>query len=194
MKNLKASAKEIVRFISISGFIIALAYLIYRDNVFTSTMWAFQYFVSSITIGIAYVTFKEKNFREGIALLLFWYIILVMSVSSENRDVFILEGVYAGITALAVYWYIITISKSFIKNEISRIIMAIIIIGLSNCLIVVILDLYGLQSIYSPFSETLNKMFFNFKIGATIGLFMGTGIELSNYLVDVVFKEKKLES
>ena len=191
MKNIETLKLAIVRFVIISGFIIAVAYLIYQIAVFTPTMWAFQYFVSGITLGIAYVTFKEKNYREGIALLLLWYIILVGVISKGNHWVFILEGVYICIIALAVYLYIIIIKRSFVRNEISRIIVSTIIVGLSNSFIIVILELYRLQSISSPFPDMLNGMFLNFKIGATLGLFMGVGIELSNYFIDVVYKEKR---
>ena len=147
MKNIETLKLAIVRFVIISGFIIAVAYLIYQIAVFTPTMWAFQYFVSGITLGIAYVTFKEKNYREGIALLLLWYIILVGVISKGNHWVFILEGVYICIIALAVYLYIIIIKRSFVRNEISRIIVSTIIVGLSNSFIIVILELYRLQSI-----------------------------------------------
>lgn len=194
MKNIDALKKAIFRFIIISGLIIALAYLIYQIAVFTPTMWAFQYFISGITIGIAYVAFRDKNYREGIVLLLLWYIILVSVISKGNYWVFILEGVYICFIALAVHLYIKIIGKSFIKNEISRIIVSTIIIGLCNSFIVVVLNLYSLQSIFSKLPNILDTMFLNLKIGAILGLFMGVGIELSNYFVDVVYKEKRVTS
>lgn len=194
MKNIEELKRAAFRFIIVSGLIIALAYLIYRIAVFTPTMWAFQYFISGITIGISYTTFRNKNYREGIVLLLLWYIILVGVISQGNYWVFILEGVYTCIIALAIHLYLIIISKPFIKNEITRIIISIIILGLCNSLIVVVLNLYTLQSIFSHFPNMLDAMFLNMKIGAMLGLFMGVGIELANYFVEVVFKEKKVAS
>jgi len=40
----------------------------------------------------------------------------------------------------------------------------------------------------------LDAMFLNMKIGIMLGLFMGVGIELANYFVEVVFKERKVAS
>jgi len=92
--NIEKIKQAIIRFIIIAGLIIAIAFLIYRIAVFTPTMWAYQYFISGITIGLAYVTFRDKNYRLGILLLLFWYIILVSNISEGNSWVFVLEGTY----------------------------------------------------------------------------------------------------
>lgn len=194
MKIYEILKRAIVRCVITSGLIISLAYLIYRTAIFTPTMWAFQFLISGITIGIAYTTFRDKNYREGLVLLLLWYIIIVSAISQGNYWIFILEGAYTVIIALAVYVYLLIVSKSFVKNEISRIIVSTIIIGLFNCFIVVVLNLYSIQSIFAHFPNLLDAMFLNLKIGAMLGLFMGVGIELANYFVDVVFKEKMIAS
>jgi len=194
MINIERLKQSIIRFLIISGLIIALAYFIYQIAVFTPTMWAFQYFVSGITVGISYVTFQDKNYREGLVLLLLWYVILVSVIAKGNNWVFILEGVYICFIALGVYLYLVIISESFIKNEISRIIVSTIILGIFNSLIVVVLNLYSLQSIFDHFPNILDAMFLNLKIGLILGLFMGVGIELANYFVDVIFKAKKVTS
>jgi len=194
MKNIEALKRAMIRLTIISGLIIGLAYFIYQIAVFTPTMWAFQYFISGITIGLAYVTFRDKNYREGLGLLLLWYIILVSIISKGNSWVFILEGTYICIIAFAVYLYIIIIGKPFIKNEISRIIVSTIILGLFNSFIIVVLNLYSIQSLFAHFPNMLDAMFLNLKIGAMLGLFMGLGIELSNYFIDVFYKEKIVTS
>ena len=190
--NIEKIKQAIIRFIIIAGLIIAIAFLIYRIAVFTPTMWAYQYFISGITIGLAYVTFRDKNYRLGILLLLFWYIILVSNISEGNSWVFVLEGTYTCIIALAVYLYIIIINKPFIKNEISRIIVSTIILGVCNSFIILVLYLYSIQSLLANFPDMLNAMFLNLRIGAMLGLFMGVGIELSNYFIDVVYKGKRI--
>ncbi len=194
MKNIETFKYAIIRFVIISGLIIALAYWIYQIAVFTPTMWPFQYFISGVTIGLSYVTFYKKNYREGLVLLLLWYIVLVSIISKGNSWVFILEGTYICTIAFAVYLYIIIIGKPFIKNEISRIIVSTIILGLCNSFIIVILNLYSIQSIFAHFPDMFDAMFLNLKIGAILGLYMGIGIELSNYIIDVVYKEKIVTS
>ncbi len=62
MKNIETLKQAIIRCFTISGLIIAIAFLIYRAEVFTPTMWPFQFLVSGITIGIAFTTFREKNY------------------------------------------------------------------------------------------------------------------------------------
>ena len=192
MINTEIMMRAIIRFSIIAGLIITLAFLIYRIAVFTPTMWAFQYFISGITIGLAYVTFRDKNYRIGLVLLLLWYIILVSVISEGNSWVFILDGAYTCIIALAVHLYIIIINKPFIKNEISRIIASTIILGVCNSLIILVLNLYSFQSLFAHFSYMLDAMFLNLRIGAMLGLFMGVGIELSNYFIDVVYKGKRI--
>lgn len=194
MENIEPIKRAIIRFIIIAGFIIALAYLIYQIAIFTPTMWPFQYFISGITIGLAYVTFIDKNYRVGLVLLLLWYFILVGVIAKGNSSVFILEGTYTCIIALAVYLYIIIIGKPFIKNEISRIIASTIILGLCNSFIVLVLYLYTIPSLFAHYPFMLNAMFLNMRIGAILGLLMGVSIELSNYFIDVVYKEKRIVS
>ena len=158
MKKIETFKFAIIRFVIISGLIITLAYWIYQIAVFTPTMWPFQYFISGVTIGLSYVTFYKKNYREGLVLLLLWYIVLVSIISKGNSWVFILEGTYICTIAFAVYLYIIIIGKPFIKNEISRIIVSTIILGLSNSFIIVILNLYSIQSIFAHFPDMFDAM------------------------------------
>ncbi|MCX6121266.1 MAG: hypothetical protein NTX44_06565 [Ignavibacteriales bacterium] len=194
MKNIGTLKQAIVRCFAISGFIIAIAFLIYRAEVFTPTMWPFQFLVSGITIGIAFTTFREKNYRGGIALLILWYLVLTIPTSQGNSWIFILEGVYAVIISAAVYLYIHIVGKSFIKNEIFRIITSTLIIGIFNSLIILVLGLYTLQSLFRNFPSIVDAMFLNLKIGGMLGLFMGVGIELSDYLIDTLYKNKEVAS
>jgi len=194
MKNIETLKQAITRCFTISGLIIAIAFLIYRDEVFTPTMWPFQFLVSGITIGIAFTTFREKNYRGGLALLLLWYLVLTIPISQGNSWIFILEGVYTVIISAAVYLYIHIARKSFIKNEISRIVTSTLIIGIFNSLNILVLSLYTLQSLFSHFPSIVDAMFLNLKIGAMLGLFMGVGIELADYLIDTLYKSKDVGS
>ena len=194
MKNIEKLKQAMIRFLSVSGLIIAIAFLIYRDGVFTPTMWPFQFLISGISIGIAFTTFRDKNYREGLALLLLWYLVITGLVSQGNSWIFILEGAYTVIIAAAVYLYIYIVRKSFIKNEISRIFVSTLILGIFNSLIILVLSLYSLQSLFNHFPSIIDAMFLNLKIGAMLGLFMGGGIVLADYLVDALFKGNKLAS
>jgi hypothetical protein len=194
MKNVEVLKQPVMRCFTISGLIIAIAFLIYRAEVFTPTMWPFQFLVSGVTIGIAFTTFRDKNYRAGLALLLLWYLIITVPTSQGNTWIFILEGVYTVIIAAAVYLYIYIARKSFITNEISKIFLSTLIIGIFNSLIIVVLSLYSLRSFFSHFPNIVDAMFLNLKVGAMLGLFMGVGIVLADYLIDTVYKAKDVAS
>jgi hypothetical protein len=193
-KNIDIIKQSLVRCISTSGFIIAIAYFIYQDSVFTPTHSPFQFLISGITIGISYTSFRNQNYREGLALLLLWYFIIIVSISERHTWLFILEGTYICIIAAAVYAYLNIIRKPFIKDEIFRIVTSTVIIGIANCLIIVVLNLYSLPSIFINFPNILDIMLLNLKIGVILGLLMGIGIELANYLVNILFIQKKVAS
>jgi len=191
MKSLETTKQALVRSISISGFIIAVAFFIYHESVFTPTRWPFQFLLSGITVGISFTTFRDQYYREGLALLFLWYIIIVGSIPERHAWLYILHGTYTCIIAAAVYVYLIIVRKPFIKNEILRMSTSIVVLGLANCCIIVVLSIYSLPSLFSNFSRILDAMFLNLKIGALLGLLMGIGIELADYIVNLLFIQTK---
>ncbi|MGD0591406.1 MAG: hypothetical protein ABSA44_11515 [Bacteroidota bacterium] len=194
MKDIELIIQDIVRCISVSGVIIGLAYLIYGSSVFIPTRWPFQYLISGITIGIAFATFRDKNYREGIALLALWYIILFGSVTGRHSWMFILEGTYIIIISIAVFFCITIVRKPFINNEFLRVCTSTVILGIANSFIVVLLNLFSLTHIYPHLSQIFDAMFLNLKIGAMLGLFMGVGVELSDGIINPILFKKKVAS
>lgn len=194
MKDIELIKQGIVRCISVSGVIIAIAYFIYGSGIFIPTHWPFQYLISGITIGISFTTFRDKNYREGIMLLALWYIILLGSVAGERKWTFILEGTYIVTISVAVYFYITIVRKPFIDNEFLRVCTSTAILGVANSFIIVVLKLFSFTQIYPRLPQIFEVMFLNLKIGAMLGLFMGVGIELSDSIINPILFKKKVAS
>ena len=194
MKDIELVKQALVRCISISGVIIGLAYLIHGSSVVIPTRWPFQYLISGITIGIAFTTFRDNNYREGIALLALWYVILLGSIAERFMWIFILEGTYIIIISFAVYLYITIIRNPFINNEFLRVCTSIVILALANSFIIIVLKLISLTPIYPHLSQIFDAMFLNMKIGAMLGLFMGVGVELSDSIIIPTLFKKKVAS
>jgi hypothetical protein len=190
MKDIEFLKQSIVRFISISGIIIAFAYLVYGRSVFISTQWPVQFFVSGITIGLAFITFRERYYREGLALLVLWYIILIGLATERHRWIFILEATYISIISIAVYFCIKIVQKLFISNEFLRIATFTVILGVSNSFIIIVLYLFSFSIILSHLPQIFDAMYLNLKIGTMLGLFMGVGIELSDIVINSAFFKK----
>ena len=174
--------ESIIRFIIITGLIIAAGYYLYHNSVFISTHWPFQFLVSGIIVGIAYATFYKNNLSIGITILLIWYIVLTSLVSRNNSWGYILEGVYIGFFSAAVYLYILIIRKYIIENILVRFIISSILFGVINSLIIVFLSLLS-QAIFVDMSKIIKPMILNLQIGAGIGLMLGIGIQLSDSFI-----------
>ena len=186
--------ESIIRFIIIAGLIIAMGYYLYQKSVFIPTHWPFQFFVSGITVGIAYATFNKNNLSIGITILLIWYIILTSLISKHNTWVLIMEGTYISFFSASVYLYKIIIRKYIIKNILVRIIISTILFGITNSLIIVFLNLFSPEMLLTNFHEIFTPMIMNLGIGSGIGLFLGIGIQLSDSFIKSMLLQNKITS
>jgi hypothetical protein len=129
------------------------------------------------------------------ALLLLWYIISVGSFSELHTWLFILSATYICVIAAAVDFYLFLIGKSFIKGILIRIFLSTFMIALANGFIIIILlviaNLFSHRPFYAHFHDMLNDVVSNLIFGAQFGLLMGIGIELSEYLSNLLFIKKK---
>ncbi len=190
--NSDSIVQSILRFLIVSGVVIIGGYLVYEKSVFISTQWPYQFFSSGITLGIAYAAFCDNHIREGIAMLLGWYLILTLSPPGHNSWLFILFGAYVILIAYAVYYYLRIIKKSFASNSLVRIIIACVLIAVTNSIIVLVLVLITLPASSANLVIRLEGMFLNLKIGAGLGLLFGFGAELADYVAKTYMKQKKV--
>jgi hypothetical protein len=184
--------QSLIRFMMITGLIIAVGYLIYQESVFISTRWTFQFFISGITLGITYAMFKANHFREGFAILCLGYIAATCLISSPHSWLFILEGIYISFIAVAVYIYLIISRIYFNSTSLIRIIISGVLIGIVNSLIIIVLNLFPQKSSFDNTPIIMEYILLNLKIGVGIGLLFGIGVELSNWSIKSCLIPKEL--
>ena len=194
MQTLDSIKQALVRWFVVSGCIILVATYFYQANVFIPTRWPFQYFLSGITIGLAYATFRVDNYRIGLLVLVLWYLGVTLPFAGNNSWIFILEAVYIVMIAAGVYIYLYFIRKPFVKDEVRRVGVSILIMGLSNCLIIPVLSLFTIGASIHHLSRLVDTMSLNVQIGALLGLLMGIATEFAEYLVGLLSRSTAVAS
>jgi hypothetical protein len=191
MNEIDSIKQSIVRFLSISGFIVLIAYLIFGKKIFILTYAPSQFFQSGITIGLAYTSFYNNKVRQGIASLILWFILLYSISSSRHWWIVVLCLTYISMISLGVYYSIKINHKPFITNEFFRIATFTVLLGISNALIIVVLNLITFWRIKYNLPQIPESMLFNLRYGAMLGCFAGVSIELfDRFIYPKMFIEK----
>jgi hypothetical protein len=178
----------LMRAVVVSGLGIGLGLVFYHFSVFTPTMKAFQFTMSSVTIGVAYAALKGDSMRNGFAALFVWYIVLTAGVIRDfNSWLLILNLVYIGGMASATYVHQRVVNARFSTGAIQRIVLAGVITALANGLIVMFLALFFVQAAISHAAAIMETVYYNLQLGALIGIATGSGMEVAEYLLGTVF-------
>ena len=190
--NTEVMTELIVRFIVVAATIIAFGYLLFDVSIFIPTHWAYQFFNAGFTIGIAYSSFFNKKIREGIVMLLLWYLIITLSKPVINYWLFILNGAYISLLAIAVL-LCLNITRMFsISNNFFKVVISCIVFGVLNSLVIVVLTAFSHPYSYEGLSVVLLNMYLNLKIGAGLGLLFVLGTEMAELAVKSVVIHKKV--
>jgi hypothetical protein len=182
-KTKKPWKQSILRALIISASGILFGFVLYGNAVFISTLVPVQFTVSSITAGIVYAALKSQSPRIVWAMLLIWYALLTGREALHNSWLFILYFTYiVGIT-VAIFAYNHIVTKPAVNRVVLRPIFAAAIIAIVNGLIIILLELiqyivYGIH-----FRIRLDIVNLNTQFGAIIGIAIGTGIEIAEYLI-----------
>ncbi len=168
--------------IVISGVGILVGFIFYRYSVFIPTMRPFQFAVSSISAGLAYAFSKSSIQRHLLPALFVWYVVLTGLLVKLTWWSLILNFAYVGGITSAIFVYNYAASKPYSNRIILRIIYAGAIIAIANGLILMFLGIFSVKVIFFHFSVWLSAIEYNVEIGAVIGLAIGLGIEIAEYL------------
>jgi hypothetical protein len=190
--NVELIKQGVARFVSVAGLIVGIAYLIYHESVFIPTRWPFQFSISGITIGLSYAFFSANKIKEGIAILVLLFVISSGSIIEHHTWNFILNATYICVMACAVYLFLFIIRKQYFTNRIMCIVIAGVIIGVSNSLIILVLRLFSPLSSFAQFPMLVEALHLNLKIGTVMGLLFGIGTELSKYIISSFLSHKKV--
>ncbi|GEM_PF-1396301 len=172
----------ILRAFIVSGVGILVGFILYRSAVFIPRMWPFQFTVSSIPAGVAYALNKSSMRRHLLPALLIWYIILTGLIVKLTWRSVILNFAYVVVITLAVFVYNYVVTKPFSSKAILRIVFAGAIISIANGSITILSAIYLFKFILANSVVWLNALEHNAEIGAVIGLAIGAGIEIAEYL------------
>jgi hypothetical protein len=190
--NAELIKQGIVRFLSVAGLIIGIAYLIYHGSIFIPTRWPSQFVLSGISIGLSYAIFSLNKNKEAIAVLVLYFIISSGFIKEYRTWNIVLEGTYICVMACAVYSFLFIIRKQYFTHRIMNIVTAGVIIGVSNSLIIFVLRLYYPSSFFAQLPKLIDAAYLNLKIGTVMGLLFGIGTELSQYIISSYITRKKV--
>jgi hypothetical protein len=182
----------LMRAVVVSGLGIGLGFVFYQFSVFTPTMKAFQFTMSSVTIGVAYAALKGHSTRNGLAALFVWYVVLTAGVIRDfNSWLLVLNLAYIGGMAAATYVHQRVLNTRFSTGRIQRIVLAGVTTALANGLIVLFLALFFLQAAIAHAAAIMETVYYNLQLGSLIGLATGSGMEVAEYLQGTFFDHPK---
>ncbi len=171
-----------LRAMVVSGFGIALGFVLYQFSIFRPTMRVSQFTFSSITIGMTYAALKVSRQRDGLAALFVWNVVLTGLIEEFNSWLLVLNLAYiagmAGVTFLHHY----VVRRNVVAGAFQRIVLAGAMIAIGNALIAVFLAIISWKVSLSHLGSTMEHVFYNLQIGTLIGLAAGLGMEIAEYL------------
>ena len=190
MESIQIYSKQIiVRILIVAGTGIAVGFVLFRSAIFIPTMTTIQFTISSITVGLFYSMIKSSTLRNGLATLLIWYFVNSVFFDPHNRWMWILNLAYISGIAGACYLSMFTIKKGYVNGMVMRIAAFTVFIAIVNGLIVVILSLYSWRRAIAHLDKLFQSTLSNLELGAMIGLGLGIGIEIAEYIINKYFAD-----
>jgi predicted RNA-binding Zn-ribbon protein involved in translation (DUF1610 family) len=183
------SQAEKVRFATraliVAGTAIAVGLAIFQGGVFTPTMRAFQFTFSGITAGLFYAAIKEGNLRLGFVALFVWYLVSTFLVEhgEYNSWLLVLNLAYIVGIAGATYLHGRLVRASLVRGIAQPIAAMGVLFALANGFIVFILASFSLRSALDHPMVVLEQSFRNLQLGTLLGLAIGIGIEIGEYVL-----------
>jgi hypothetical protein len=179
----KTWTEALVRTIVVAGSGVLLGFALYESQVFTPTMVAFQFTMSSVSAALVYATMRSTSIRNGLATLLVWFVVLTWAIEEFNPWLLWLNSIYIIGIGVAILTYTHLIRELLFRFGFARIFLAGALLSIANGLIIVVLALitrrYGLQDAEKIWTLVVR----NCEFGALIGLAVGCGIEIAEIVM-----------
>jgi len=173
------------RALIVAGTAIAVGLAIFQGGVFTPTMRAFQFTYSGITAGLFYAAIKEGKLRLGFAALVVWYLVLTFLIEhgESNSWLLVLNLSYFVGIAGATYLHGRLVRASLVRGFAQPVAAMGVLTALANGLIVVVLASSSLRVMLDHPMVVVEQSFRNLQLGTVLGLAIGIGIEIAEYLL-----------
>ena len=188
MESIQMYSKQIiVRILIVTGTGLGIGFILFRGAIFIPTMTAFQFTISCITVGLFYSILKSSTLRNGLAAVLIWYFVNSAFFDPHNRWMLVLNLAYIGGIAGACYLSMFTIKNGYVQSIVMRIAALTVFIAIVNGLIVVFLSLFSWHRAITHLGKLFQNTLTNLELGAMIGLGLGIGIEIAEYIINNYF-------
>lgn len=175
--------QSVVRLLIVAGAGIATGYTFFQSAVFNPNARASQFLTSSITSALWYSALKASRLREGLAALFVWYILLSVVLVRPDSWLLLLRLVYVLGLAAAVAVYIYAVKNDLVRGVTQRVAAMGVITALVNGLIIVVLALFSGPLLFHYPVSIVAAAFENVQLGTLLGIGLGAGMELAEYLV-----------
>jgi hypothetical protein len=166
--------------ITISGLLIG--YLFRGSSIFDPSAVAFQFTFNSITAALFYSTMKSSSTRNALVVALVWYLLNTLTYP-KNVHMMVMYLVYVAAILVTVMLYLRSIRRPMFQGTVQRIVAFSLLTALLNGLVVVVLEIIWTVFAGAQFQRTSAIAFENFQLGALIGLGVGAGIQLAEYML-----------
>jgi predicted RNA-binding Zn-ribbon protein involved in translation (DUF1610 family) len=178
-----SSKQPILRGVIVAIAGLAIGFAFYQWEIVAPHMRAFQFTVISITAGTFYAAIKQRAIRNGLAALLVWYVLLTFLIERFDPWHLVLNFVYIAVIALVVYLDVYAAGRLPFGGRLQRIAAMLTLTAVGNALIILIIGLILLREALSKPQVLVDSCFFNLKLGGLVGLGLGIGMEISEYVI-----------
>jgi hypothetical protein len=172
----------IIRILIIAASGIAAGYIFYGFPIFITTVAPFQFTYHTITAALFYGILKSSSRRSALLAVLVWCAISTL-IDVKNTSVIVMDiANVAGVSA-AMYLYLRLLHRPILSGVFQRLATASLLVGAANALIAIGLILFWAVLAGMSLQRIPQAALSNFQIGTLIGLGIGTGIEISEYVI-----------
>jgi hypothetical protein len=162
---------------------VGFGLIFFRLNVFEMGLIASQFLISGITSATAYAALKTPRWRDGLAALFVWYVVLMFLAGGYNAYLLILYLAYVAGIAAAVCLYCYFVRKEIVRGVLQRVAAAGVIIAVANALIILFLGFFNTHAVAASPGSFASTVFRNLQIGTLIGIGFGLGVEIAEYII-----------
>jgi hypothetical protein len=174
----------IVRILIVCASGIAAGFLFYGSLIFIPTMVPFQFTYSSITASLFYGFQKSSSLRNALLAVLVWYAASTL-IDVKNSSMLVLCFAYVAGISVVVYLYLRLIHRPVLNGVFQRVATFSLLTGTVNLIIAVALTAFWAALAGMSFHRVPQIAVDNFQIGTLIGLGIGAGIEIAEYILAI---------
>ncbi|GEM_PF-2673514 len=165
---------------------ILFGFIFYGNYIFLPTSSSAQFVFSGATVAIFYSILKKYALKNAVGIVLLYYFFSSMAFM-PNKWILVLFLVYITTVSTAVYLYQRFKKITFLNGIFQRVASLSVLLAVSNVLALSILALVQILISYDNHLSFIDSALHNFQLGALIGVSLGIGIEVVEYLLTQKF-------